>query len=164
MSLDKFVMRGFTSSLGESSGQWVAKDPASQAPGSFMPKRDDGTSFLMGGGVGQPRRGGNDGKPFAFKDPDYFFDKREIMNGGGATKRDSIPSGCFGGGAGNDKSGTSSQAAIMGVFMALITIVLALIAMSGTVKDDRPKFRNRDFSGKQDRQGPQRPAPPAWYR
>ena len=164
MSLDKFVMRGFTSSLGESSGQWVAKDPASQPSNTFMPKRDDGTSFLMGGGVEQPRRGGNDGKPYTFKDPDYFFDKREIMNGGSATRRDSVPSGCFGGGSGGEKSGSSSQAAIMGVFMGLITIVLALVAISGTVKNDTPKLRGLEFSGRPERQAPQRPAPPAWYR
>lgn len=49
MSLDKFVMRGFTGSLGSSHGRWVATNQQPTQPSSHPPRQGADTTFMFGG-------------------------------------------------------------------------------------------------------------------
>ena len=60
MSLDKFVMRGFTASAGSSMGQWVAKTEQPQSQEYQAQSSESGTSFVLGANpLSQPHSKGN---------------------------------------------------------------------------------------------------------
>ena len=60
MSLDKFVMRGFTASAGSSMGQWIGKSEQPQQQSYQPASQEGGTSFVMGANpLSQPHSRGN---------------------------------------------------------------------------------------------------------
>jgi hypothetical protein len=164
MSLDKFVMRGYTGSVGNSSGQWVARSPDSQQPQTFQPNNDGGTSFVMGGGgLARPyyRNGGRGRNVPNYRDEDYMFNSADVSSGGTAMRRDA-PSGCFGA-RGGSSGGMDGQKAIIFIFIIIMAIVCAFVALSGATgsraKAKRPAGYNR---GGQQEQTIQRGSP-VWY-
>jgi hypothetical protein len=66
MSLDKFVMRGFTGSMGSGEGRWVSSSSQyqGQAERQSVITHQGGTSFVMGGGPlkGRPAVKDNTGR------------------------------------------------------------------------------------------------------
>jgi hypothetical protein len=49
MSLDKFVARGYSGSLGDTTGQWVSRTAETPRAQPTESSRETGTSFVMGG-------------------------------------------------------------------------------------------------------------------
>lgn len=49
MSLDKFVARGFSGSVGDTTGQWVSRSPETTTAQPVRTSNETGTSFVMGG-------------------------------------------------------------------------------------------------------------------
>lgn len=137
MSLDKFVSRGYTSSLGESSGKWVAQDSqTAAAPAtSHLPNHESGTTFVLGATRANPGRVyGENKKPFEYREADYTFNHDDIRHEGTRSHR-AAPSGCFGS-APSGASGTiDGHKAVVGLFMAAIVVGIAVIATGGWSQD-----------------------------
>jgi hypothetical protein len=49
MSLDKFVARGYSGSVGDTTGQWVSRTAETPRAQPVESSRETGTSFVMGG-------------------------------------------------------------------------------------------------------------------
>ena len=171
MTLDKFICRGFTSSVGDSSGTWVARDPAAQPAKSFVPQQEGGTSFVLGStrpGVGKEMR---QNKPFEYRDPYYGFNE-EAVRYGGTRQSQNGHSGCFGSssrrlrGASGGGSGTSGtidgHKAVVALFMAAIIVGIAVLITSG-MKVDSPKAKGFQTESR-GKKPPSRSVPPVWYR
>src|SRR5262245_28176101 len=118
MSLNRYVGRGYTSSLGSAEGKWVASGPDSQQAQSYQPSVDEGTSFTMGGtGLSRPSYVGRRGSR---RSSEHNFDADEVRNEG--TKSRGPASGaCFGGGA--NAGGSDGQKIIMFVFLVIVAIL-----------------------------------------
>jgi len=138
MSLDKFVSRGYTSSLGESSGKWVAQDSRAATPPatSHYPNHESGTTFVLGATSANPGRAyGEKSKPFEYRESDYTFNRDDIRHEGTRSHRNA-PSGCFGSSNGNASGGTiDGHKAVVGLFMAAIVVGIAVIATGGWSQD-----------------------------
>jgi hypothetical protein len=165
MSLDKFVMRGFTSSVGSSQGKWVSSGPQTQAPPAYQANHEQGSSFIMGGGaLSRPpcRDSKETGKHIPkLVDDRYSYNANDVMRGG-TSNCGGIPSNCIGGG--NTSSGTiDSQKAVPFVFYAIAVILCAMVAMasSGPSKQQRDKSKTPAYG-----EGTSRPnrGQPVWYR
>lgn len=171
MTLDKYISRGFTSSVGDSSGTWVARDPATKPAQSFVPQAEGGTSFILGStrpGVG---KGTQQSKPFEYRDPYYGFNEEAVRYGGTRHQQNS-PSGCFGssprrsrgyaGGCGGTSGSIDGHKAVVALFMAAIIVGIAVLITSG-MKIDSPKAKGlqTETGGKKP---PNRSIPPVWYR
>jgi hypothetical protein len=171
MTLDKFISRGFTSSVGDSSGTWVARDPSTQPAKSFVPQAEGGTSFVLGStrpGVGKSAQ---QSKPFEYRDPFYGFNEESVRYGGTRQHHNAHP-GCFGNssrrargysGGGGGTSGTiDGHKAVVALFMAAIIVGIAVLITSG-MKIDSPKAKNPQLENGGKR-APNRSIPPVWYR
>ena len=136
MSLDKFVMRGFTSSVGSSTGSWIGRaGGTSDTPAKSVD--NSGTSFVMGRGVASTRNfkaqsgASNHSEP---RDEGYSFDRHDgqyhgsrprhgiLSNGGGRARGGDADSGGLFGGKGSN--------AIVGFWLALIVIGLMVFLSS----------------------------------
>ena len=134
MSLDKFVMRGFTGSTGSSTGQWVSRSADSHKEQTFQPDRDTGTSFVLGGGGGSSGRAKhtNSGSTLGQQEAQPLSPRGEIRVHG-ARGRGDIPSGCFGGGGGKSASSSAdSSKVIPAVFLAVAFFICMFIAISAS--------------------------------
>lgn len=84
MSLDKFVMRGFSGSLGSGEGRWVTPTQQYQGPTQqqTVVRHEGGTSFVMGGGPlkGKPSPKAHGDK--TYKEDRYSFDAEAVKSGG----------------------------------------------------------------------------------
>jgi hypothetical protein len=91
MSLDKFVMRGFSSSLGSGEGNWVTKTQQYQGPTQqqTVVRHEGGTSFVMGGGPLKGKPNPKQGRDTSYKEDRYSFDAEAIRNGGTMRRRKS---------------------------------------------------------------------------
>jgi hypothetical protein len=81
MSLDKFLGRGFTGSLGSGEGRWVAQATPHQQP-SQQGSTQGGTSFVMGGGPLKGRPQANSNKDNQYREERYAFDAHEVRSKG----------------------------------------------------------------------------------
>ena len=172
MTLDKFISRGFTSSVGDSSGTWVAKDPSTQPAKSFVPQAEGGTSFVLGSTRPGAGKGMQQNKPFEDRDPNYGFNE-EAVRYGGTRQHQNTHSGCFGsaprrsrgysGGGGGGTSGTiDGHKAVVALFMAAIVVGIAVLITSGMkIESPRAKSLQQESQGKR---APNRSIPPVWYR
>jgi hypothetical protein len=131
MSLDKFVMRGFTSSAGSGDGSWVGR---AGAPDTAPQKTEgSGSTFVLGGSAGLMRTikaQGPQRSAATYRDHEHSFDQGELLNYGAGGRR-SIPPNCLGGGRGG---GGSSQGfnsnAVVGVWLALAAAVVMFLILS----------------------------------
>ena len=153
MSLDKFVMRGFTGSVGSGEGRWVATSAPTTPTTPVATQHPSGSSFVMGGGGLRPKPAS------ASKDrashSEYDSSKGEAMGGGdrysydaervrekGTQHRYGQHPGCLGsksfGEAINTKRGHQVMVGIALYGIALFILIFCIIAMFGD-------GRNEDF-------------------
>jgi hypothetical protein len=113
MSLDKFVSRGYSGSVGDTTGQWVGRSvetPPAQPAGA---PRESGTSFVMGGS--RTSTAGYRAKSNQNFDTSRSRDVDDIMHRGTKYQRDERNTGdlrqnCFGGSSrGFDSSGPDAS-------------------------------------------------------
>jgi len=165
MSLNKFVMRGFTTSAGSGQGNWVSSSPESQGSQTFQPNNDGGTNFVMGGGgLSNPsyRKGTSSRHVAGFRDADYEYNPSDVMNGGTGGRREA-PSGCFGGGASSGSGGLDGQKGIIFAFILVMALACALVAMTGPSRQKTPRGKNKPNPyGEVYENG--RRGQPVWYR
>jgi hypothetical protein len=151
MSLDKFVMKGFTGSVGSGEGRWVASsNSTTQAPNTIT-QHPTGSSFVMGGGglgprpnLGSSQKGSHDqfdpskgeamgaGERYSY-DPDKVRDK--------GTRHDfGRHQGCFGSTAFNDainsRRGHQMMVGVVLYGVALFVLIFCIIAMFGDGKNE----------------------------
>jgi len=139
MSIDKYVLRGFTSSTGGGVAGWVATAPQGQQQPQ-QPARnagDTGTSFVMGGAGGGGRTASkSSARPSARESYGFGVKEREIRDSG-TRGTGELPKQCFGsrrdqGGAqAKDYSGTLIPAAF--VALAFLGIAYVLINSLGLI-------------------------------
>jgi hypothetical protein len=88
MTLDKYVSRGFSGSLGSGEGKWVQSSTSSshsQSAAQSSINHQGGTSFVMGGGglrgrpSGSKERSQNDS---GYADDRYSFDAHDVRHSG----------------------------------------------------------------------------------
>ena len=146
MSLDKYVMRGFTGSLGSGEGRWVATAAPATSQPSQRPDSSSGTSFVMGGnprGGGGSRAGGQ-GSTQQFREDRYSFDAAEIRSKGSVkeiekaersfmvtTFADAISS----------KGGEKFLTALFFIGLLIVGLVYVLSSMTGDDLYDRREYR-----------------------
>lgn len=135
MSLDKFIMRGFTGSTGSSTGQWVSSSLDSHKEQNFQPNRDTGSSFVLGGGGSSGRSkytDSNSGSTLGQHGKQSLSPRDEIRLHGARGSGD-IPSKCFGGGGGKSASSSAdSSKVIPAVFLAVAFFICMFIAISAS--------------------------------
>jgi hypothetical protein len=92
MSIDKFIMRGMTGSLGSGGDTWVAKaTPPPQTTQPTHTHQASGTSFVMGGGgLGRPSNKPQSGREQGAEESWRSFDSRSIRENGGLGKLNPI--------------------------------------------------------------------------
>jgi hypothetical protein len=155
MSLDKFVMRGFSGSTGSGEGRWVASSSAqSNSSINSGSRAQSGSSFVMGGGGLRPRpttsspRGGgrsseHDGsRGEASGGGDrYSFNVDKVRNKG-AEHKSGQHQGCFGrdGRSLNELASTQrGHRIVVGLAMygiGLFILIFLLVAFLGAGKND----------------------------
>lgn len=146
-------MKGYTSSLGESTGNWVGKDGGSHRVETFSGRHDSGTSFLMGSAPSNLQNS-NRTKPFEFRDPDYV--------GNYSHDRRTGTGGCFGAGSGGKDEGVKGHQAIVGIFLIGVTFFLVFVAITGGVTQRNAAQRGSPQK-KIQMQKPIKPSAPLWY-
>ena len=164
MTLDKFITRGFTSSVGESSGSWVSKDPSKQPATSFVPKAEGGTSFVLGSTRPNTAGSRTNGKPFEYRDPYYGFNEESVRYQG-TQRGNNAPSGCFGSASRGSRGGNGTidgHKAVVALFMTAIVIGIAVV-ITGGFREESPKAKKVQPLHSEKR-APNRSVPPAWYR
>jgi hypothetical protein len=170
MSLDKFVMRGFSGSVGSGEGRWVAS-PGSQGNNSLNSgsRAHSGSSFVMGGGGLRARptpsrragercseHDGSSGEASGGGDR-YSFNVDKVRNKGTDHKHGQHQ-GCFGGRSLNEIASTQrGHRIVVGLAMygiGLFILIFLLIAflgggknqdyyeLPGTSKKARPMWSN----------------------
>lgn len=97
MSLDKYVMRGFTSSLGSGEGKWVASSapPSSTTPSpNSSSHHSGGTSFVLGGlPTSKPGRSQSNSQG-GYTEDRYSFNPDKVQESGTVHERHSYKH-CF---------------------------------------------------------------------
>lgn len=151
MSLDKFVMRGFTGSVGSGEGRWVANSAPNAQAAPVATQHPAGSSFVMGGGGLRPKPVTNGGSKNSCSE--YDSSKGEAMGGGDrySYDADKVRSkgtqhnygqhpGCFGSQSLNDAIQTRRGHQVMvGVALygiALFILIFCIIAMFGDGKNE----------------------------
>jgi hypothetical protein len=150
MSLDKFVMRGFTGSVGSGEGRWVASSSSTQAQPAAT-QHASGSSFVMGGGGLRPKPSAGTKSSDAYSEFDsskgeamgggerYSFNADKVQNKGTQHNHGKHP-GCFGSSSFNEAISTKrGHQIMMGVVMygiALAIIIFCLVAMFGDGKNE----------------------------
>jgi hypothetical protein len=146
MSLDKFVMRGFTGSTGQSMGQWVAKAPqaGAAAPQARTPVAGEGSSsFILGNGANlRPNYVAKDG----FRESQskscqdgYGFHAQDVMQRGTTPLKNHPRSkSCFSaptfrGGGGEGAGEAQAFKAITILFFLFAVLVMVAIMYSARV-------------------------------
>jgi hypothetical protein len=133
MSLDKFVMRGFSGSVGSGEGRWVTPTQQYQGPTQqqTVVRHEGGTSFVMGGGPlkGKPSPKAERGR--SYKEERYSFDAETIKEGGTMRSRRSGSSRDGGSGlslieAANTRKGHKIA---MGLAMYGIILVIGIVLL-----------------------------------
>jgi hypothetical protein len=147
MSLDKFVMRGFTGSVGSGEGRWVASSvPTAQAPAAPVTQHPAGSSFVMGGGGLRTRPTPTANSKASHSEFDsskgeamgggerYSYDPDKVRSKGTKHEYGKHP-GCFGSRSFNDTINTKRGHQVMvGVVLygiALFILIFCIIAMFG---------------------------------
>lgn len=95
MSLDKYLMRGFTGSLGSGTGKWVATStpPPQNTPPQHSSNHDRGSSFVLGGSP-SARSGRSHSHSQNYKEDRYSFDSERVRDSGTVQDRHSYKE-CF---------------------------------------------------------------------
>jgi hypothetical protein len=152
MSLDKYVMRGFTGSVGSGEGRWVASSAPSPSSNASASQNSSGSSFVMGGGGARPRPGGaNSGSRNSHGEYDssrgeamgggdrYSYDANKVRDNGTQHKYGQHP-GCFGSRSFNDaintKRGHQFVVSIVLYAIVLFITIFCLIALFGDGKNE----------------------------
>lgn len=155
MSLDKFVMRGFTGSLGSGEGKWVSTSSAatSEIKQNTMNPHPSGSSFVMGGSsVGfKPRIVQKAAAKDRYSEYDssngeasgggdrYSFDRDKVRDKGTQHSFGEHRKGCFGGPKSLDKAALKRRHQItVGIVLygvALFALILCLVVMFGDGKN-----------------------------
>lgn len=154
MSLDKFVMRGFTGSVGSGEGRWVASSASTtQTQPTATNQHAAGSSFVMGGGGLRPKPTGPAGAKDSCSEHDsskgegmgggerYSYDFEKTRDKGTQHNYGQHP-GCFGSKSLNDAINTKrGHQAMVGIALygiGLFILIFCLVAMFGD-------GRNEDF-------------------
>ena len=152
MSLDKFVMRGFTGSVGSGEGRWVS---SSGAQSNTSPNSDSraqsGSSFVMGGDSLRARPSGSGSRSSGYSEFDnskgeafgggdrYSFNAERVRNKGTEHKQEQYK-GCFGSSSLNELASTKrGHRVVVGIVMygiGLFLIIFLLIAFFGGGKNE----------------------------
>jgi len=152
MSLDKFVMRGFTGSVGSGEGRWVASSaPTTQAQPSSTTQHPAGSSFVMGGGGLRPKPTGPSNSKGSYSEYDsskgegmgggerYSYDVQKTRDKGTQHDYGQHP-GCFGGKSLNDAVNTNrGHQAMVGIALygiGLFILIFCLVALFGDGKNE----------------------------
>lgn len=146
MSLDKYVMRGFTGSVGSGEGRWVASSASATPDKSAVSQHQGGSSFVMGGGGLRPKPTPNSSSKEAYNEYDsskgeamgrgdrYSYDADKVRDKGTQHEYGQHP-GCFGSRSFNDaintKRGHQFMMAVILYGIVLAVIIFCLIAMFG---------------------------------
>ena len=154
MSLDKFVMRGFTGSLGSGEGRWVSTTQQYSGPSHQQTavSHQGGTSFVMGGGPLKAKPAAKEHKQQGFSEERYSFDSRDIRDKGTRYLRDKSDSSKSGKSLvelANTKDGHRVVVALAmyGIFLALG--IVTLIIFFGSGRNDAFYSAPVGFSGHQ---------------
>lgn len=151
MSLDKFVMRGFTGSVGSGEGRWVASSAPNTQAAPVATQHPTGSSFVMGGGGLRPTPTTNRGAKESYSE--YDSSKGEAMGGGdrysynadkvrdkGTQHNYGQHPGCFGSKSLNDaiqtKRGHQVMVGVVLYGIALFVLIFCLVAMFGDGRND----------------------------
>lgn len=154
MSLDKFVMRGFTGSVGSGEGRWVATSAqTTQQATTQVTQHPAGSSFVMGGGGlrARPAPGVGAKNPHSEHDSSkgeamgsgerYSYNADKVRDKGTQHEFGQHP-GCFGSKsfnhAINTKRGHQVMVGVVLYGVALFVLIFCIIAMFGD-------GRNEDF-------------------
>ncbi len=152
MSLDKFVMRGFTGSVGSGEGRWVATSAqTTQQPAAQVNQHPAGSSFVMGGGGlhARPTTSASSRNTHSEHDPSkgeamgsgerYSYNVDKVRDKG--TQHDfGKHQGCFGSKSFNDAINTKRGHQVMvGVVLygiSVFVLIFCIIAMFGDGRND----------------------------
>jgi hypothetical protein len=154
MSLDKFVMRGFTGSVGSGEGRWVASSAPNTQAAPVATQPPAGSSFVMGGGGLRPKPAvSSSGAKNSYSEHDsskgeamgggdrYCYDADKVRDKGTQHNYGEHP-GCFGSKSLNDaiqtKRGHQVMVGVVLYGIALFVLIFCLVAMFG-------EGRNEDF-------------------
>jgi hypothetical protein len=153
MSLDKFVMRGFTGSVGSGEGRWVASSNQTAPTAPVATQHPTGSSFVMGGGGLRPKPSTNSGPKNSCSEYDsskgeamgggdrYSYDAEKVRDKGTQHNYGQHP-GCFGSKslnhAINTKRGHQVMVGVALYGIGLFILIFCIIAMFGD-------GRNEDF-------------------
>ncbi len=136
MSLDKFVARGYSGSLGDTTGQWVSRtaETAKAQPAGNL--RETGTSFVMGGG--RASTAGYRAKNNQSLDASRSRDTEDIMHRGTRHYREArnsndLRQNCFGGSSRGSAADDGSQSTIRFPIERVFRLVLILIGIVGAL-------------------------------
>lgn len=152
MSLDKFVMRGFTGSVGSGEGRWVASSSSSQQASSSVGRQhQSGSSFVLGGGGAVSRSGSSSKGKASYSEHDssrgeamgggdrYSYDPDKVRNGGTQHDYGKHP-GCFGSKSLNDAANSrQGHQVVVGMLffgIALFVTIFCIVAVFGNGGDD----------------------------
>lgn len=151
MSLDKFVMRGFTGSVGSGEGRWVASSAATTPTQPVATQHQGGSSFVMGGSGLRPRPTPDSRSKGSHSEFDsskgeamgggdrYSYDAGKVQDKGTQHNYGEHP-GCFGSKSFNDAINTKRGHQVMvGVVLYGITLfilIFCLIALFGDGKNE----------------------------
>jgi hypothetical protein len=152
MSLDKFVMRGFTGSVGSGEGRWVASSSPNASSNSSASQSSSGSSFVMGGsGVRPQPSGANSGSKNSYSEYDssrgeamgggdrYSYDPNKVRDNGTQHKYGQHP-GCFGSRSFNEAINTTrGHKFVLSIVLygiVLFITIFCLIALFGDGKNE----------------------------
>jgi hypothetical protein len=152
MSLDKFVMRGFTGSVGSGEGRWVATSgQTTQQAAATATQHPTGSSFVMGGGGLRARpapKAGSKGEHSEFDSSQgeamgggdrYSYDPNKVRDNGTRHNYGKHP-GCFGSRSLSDaisaKRGHQMMVGLVLYGIALFILIFCIIALFGDGKNE----------------------------
>jgi len=107
MSLDKFVLRGFTASTGGGCDGWVQKTAQTYSQNTVREPENRGTSFVMGAGRPSSSSASKQVSP-SRQSLEAFSSTRNDLHNKGTRGAGPVPRQCFGGGAPTESSPISA--------------------------------------------------------
>lgn len=130
MSLDKFVLRGFTASTGGGADGWVAKTSQPYTQQTVKESHNSGTSFVMG--RGRPQSSSNQHSKEA------MASHREEVRTHGTRGSGTLPKQCFGSsGSSQSSSIPYSGTVIPAMFFLMAIIVIVYLAAGSSAANSR---------------------------
>lgn len=146
MSLDKYLMRGFTGSLGSGEGKWVATAAPHATQSSHRSDSSSGTSFVLGGGNSgssgsQARR---ETPTRDYREDRYSFDATEVRSKGTVKQIEKSEKSFVVTTLNDSLSGSGGGKVLRAIFfigILIVSLVYVLSSMTGDEAYDRGEYR-----------------------